>query len=463
MSGIYNTINIGLSGLIAHRQALNTSANNLANANTEGYRKQTAVLTSAPGYPTAGSVNSVLGGQWGSGVVAVGAQHSHESYIDLQARLTDSALGRWNYASSTLSQVESIIQPSTDSDIASQLDAFWSAWQDVSNQPEDLGSRYALQQQAVTLANAFQDSSQRLQSLRTSTDLSISSRIDEVNTYTKQIASLNQTIATAQAEGRFPNDELDQRDVLIDKLATLTGAMPFTAEDGNVTIYADGRPLVQGGKSYDLSYESTTNGIQITSSFDGGSVEISNGEIGGLIQARDVSIPSYLQQLDTLASAVVTQVNALHETGYGLDNSTGNDFFVAGGTASTIAVSQTILDDVQTIAAGASTDTPGDGSIALSISNLSTTSDLNGRTIGEYARALIGLVGDDVSNASAQVDSYTAAQQQIATQQESISGVSTDEEMAETLVIQRAYEACAKLIQIGDEMIQTVLTMVGNT
>jgi flagellar hook-associated protein 1 FlgK len=237
--------------------------------------------------------------------------------------------------------------------------------------------------------------------------------------------------------------------------------MPFTSEDGGLIVYLDGRPLVQGSSSFELSFAATDDGIEIRNSYDGELVTIANGEIGGLLNARDVAIPSYLDQLNTLASTLVTEVNSIHRAGFGLDNVTGRDFFAAGGEAGTIALDPAIDADVRAIAASAAVDTQGDGSVALQIANLRAAPTLAGRSLSDFAQALLGLVGSDVQSAEGALSAYQASREQIRLQEQSVSGVSTDEELANMLQSQRAYEACARVIQAGDEMLRTVIERLG--
>jgi flagellar hook-associated protein 1 FlgK len=461
MSGLYNTINIGLSGLLALRQALDVHAHNLANATTEGYRRQEAILRAVPGLPPPGNMNALLGGQWGAGVWAAWPRHSHESFLDLQARITDASLGRWSSVSTMLHQVETILQPAPGDDLGAQLDRFWNAWEAVAVQPEDLGIRYALRQQAVALTDAFRDAHSRLQSIRTTADTSLSTRIDEVNSITAEVAELNRVIAVALAESRAPNDDLDRRDLLLNRLAELTGAMPFTGEEGHLIVYLDGRPIIQGSSAHQLSFASTAGGVEIRNSYDDGLTSITNGEIGGLLEARDVSLPTYIDQLNTLASTLIAEVNALHQTGFGLDDNTGRDFFVPGGEAGTIALDPAILADVQAIAAAAGPGVPGDGSVALQIAGLRSASVISGRTLVGYAHALLGLIGSDARAADSTISAYRSAREQIRVQEQSVSGVSTDEELAYLMQCQRAYEAAAQVIQVGDEMLRTVIERLG--
>jgi flagellar hook-associated protein 1 FlgK len=99
--------------------------------------------------------------------------------------------------------------------------------------------------------------------------------------------------------------------------------------------------------------------------------------------------------------------------------------------------------------------------VALQIANLRATPTLAGRTLSDFAQALLGLVGSDVQSAERALSAYQASREQIRLQEQSVSGVSIDEELASILQSQRAYEACARVIQAGDEMLRTVIERLG--
>jgi flagellar hook-associated protein 1 FlgK len=457
MSGLFGIINIGLSALLAHRQALDVRSHNLANVDTPGYSRQDAVLGANPPLPPAGTAEAIVGGQFGSGVNIVGVRRARESFLDLQARICESALGKWSSAAGSLREVESVLSPMPGEDMSALLDEFWNAWESVANHPEDVSLRYVLLETATTVADTFRDYVERLQSMSLTIDTGVKTRVQEVNTLTTQIAEYNRQITVARAEQRFPNDLYDSRDLLLDRLAELTGAMPVNSEEGQLIVYLDGRPLIQGGSAHQLSV--TVTGI--VTSYDAAEVQITSGEISGLLEARNVAIPSYLNELDLIAGTLVTEVNALHQTGFDLDDVTGRDFFVAGTAAADIAVDPAIAADVRAIAAASAIASPGDGSVAVQIANLRSTPVIAGRTINEVAQSLLALVGNDIATCQNGIDAQQFALDQIRRQQQSISGVSIDEELTYLSLSQRAYEAAARIITTADEMLAVVIERMG--
>jgi len=457
MSGLFGIINIGLSALLAHRHSLEVRSHNLANVDTPGYSRQEALLGTNPALPPAGTAEALIGGQFGSGVDVVGVRRARESFLGLQARICGGSLGQWSSTASALREVESILAPSPGNDISSMLDQFWNSWETVANHPEDVGLRYVLLETATTLGDTFRDYVERLQSISLTIDTGIETRVQEVNGLTAQIAEYNRQITVALAEQRAPNDLYDSRDMLLDRLAELTGAMPVNSEQGQLIVYLDGRPVIQGGSAHQLSV--TAAGI--VTSYDDAEVQITSGEISGLLEARDVAIPGYLNELDLIAGTVVTEINALHQSGFGLDDVTGRDFFVAGTAAADIAVDPAITADVRAIASAAAIASPGDGSVALQIANLRSTPVLAGRTINEVAQTLLALVGNDISTCHHGIEAQQFALDQIHRQQQSISGVSIDEELTYLSLSQRAYQAAARIITTADEMLVVIIERMG--
>ncbi len=460
MPGLFGIVNIGLTALLSHRDALNIRSQNLANVDTPGYSRQEAILGTNPPLPPAGTAEAIVGGQYGTGVRVIGIYRAREATLGIQARICQGSLGRYQTIASSLRQVESVLAPGPGEDLSAALDTFWDAWESVANKPEDLGLRYVLQATASSLTDTFRGYVERLNSIRISLDQGIKTRVEEVNNLTKQIAEYNRQISVALAEGRAPNDLLDSRDVLLDRLSTLTGAMPTNSEAGDLIVYLDGRPLIQGASAWELAITNGAGGMEIRSSYDNTAVAVEKGEIGGLLYSRDTAIPGYLAELDSIAVSLVNQVNAAHQTGFGLDGVSGRDFFVAGSTAGDIALDPAVLASVNAIAAGA-TDAPGDGTVALTIAKLRTTPVMAGRTLNEVAQALIGMIGKEVYSAEDGISAQEFALEQIRQQQQSIAGVSIDEEMTYLMMTQRAYEAAARIVTAADEMVQIVLERLG--
>jgi flagellar hook-associated protein 1 FlgK len=450
-------INIALSSLLAQQRALDTVGHNVANVNTPGYHRQEVVLTPGQPYPPAGANALLMGGQWGSGVEAQMIRRAQNVYLDLQARTASQDAAQWEAASSALQQVEGIITQTSDSDLGALLDRFWNAWQDLSANPEELSARVNVRQAGLTLAEAMRNTVDQLRQTQSGIDTQLTTEVDKVNRLAAETASLNQQIAAARAEGRQPNDLLDRRDQALSDLADLVGISAFATDRGDVIATIGGRPLIQGGQSYAVEAATRPDGhLELRWAEDGAPVGLQGGEMFGMIGVRDTAIPDYLAQLDALAANLISAVNAVHQTGYGLDGSTGNDFYTGTGAAD-IDVSAEVQADARVVAAAAAADSPGDGSLALAIAQVREQALIGGLTLNDAFHSLATEVATATRTAADTLAAKELSLQQVTTQQQSLYGVSLDEEMTNMITYQHAYAAAARLMATLDEMLSTLI------
>ncbi|MBI4715532.1 MAG: hypothetical protein HY760_06320, partial [Nitrospirae bacterium] len=194
------------------------------------------------------------------------------------------------------------------------------------------------------------------------------------------------------------------------------------------------------------------------------SSRIQGGSLEGLIAMRDVQIPDTQDQLDQLASRFVTEINAQHQAGYGLDGTTGNSLFTPLAGVSNAASLMTVsLTDFTKVAAASTVEgLPGDNTNALALVELQNQLTMNGgsSTFHNYYNDIVQGIGSTLQQTERDYDAQEFTLQQMDAMRESTSGVSIDEEMANLMKFQRAFEASAKLITLADEMLQTVIEMV---
>jgi flagellar hook-associated protein 1 FlgK len=450
-------INIALSSLLAQQRALDVVGNNVANVNTPGYRRQEAVLRAGEPYPAPGASALLMGGQYGSGVEVEMIRRAQNAYLDLQARTAKQEAARWESAHACLQEVQTIITQTSDSDLGALLDRFWNAWQDLSANPEELAARVNVRQQGITLTEAIRTTVADLRQSQAGIDLQLKGKVDEVNRLAAEVASLNQQIAAAQADGKQPNDLLDRRDQALSQLSELIGITAYATDRGDIIANVGARPLVQGGESYAIEAATRADGhIELRWQEDGAAVALQSGEMLGMIGVRDESIPNYLAQLDALATNLISAVNALHQTGYGLDGSSGNDFFTGTGAAD-IDVSAAVQAEARVVVAAAAADSPGDGSLALQIAQMRDQGLVGGLTLNDAFRSLATEVAAAARSAADTLAAKQLSLEQVTQNQQSLYGVSLDEEMTNMIMYQHAYEAAARLMATLDEMLSTLI------
>jgi flagellar hook-associated protein 1 FlgK len=353
--------------------------------------------------------------------------------------------GEYEARQDGLSQVELALREPSDNGLNTLLQQYWSSWQDVSNAPENLATRQALVQSAAALTQGMKDLSSQLGTIASQTGQNVSMTIDDVNSTGRQIAVLNDAISRATLMGDAPNDLLDQRDVLIDKLSKLGNTQITAGALGSVDVTIGGASLVTGTSSASLVETDFTS--------------LTSGKLKGLVALRDVTLPSYRSTLDTVASALITKTNAQHALGYDLAGTAGGAFFT-GTDASTIGVSAAIAADPALVAASAN-GTPGNAGNALALAGLRNQAAIGSATIDTAYSQLVTRIGADSQEATRNVDNAKVVTDALEARRQSVSGVSLDEEMVSLVKFQRGYQASARAMTAMDTMLDTLISRTG--
>jgi flagellar hook-associated protein 1 FlgK len=465
MSIVYGILDKARTALLTQQEAINVTGHNIANVNTDGYSRQRLDMETGEPY-------SSQPGQMGTGVKAVEIQRIYDRFLGAQINVENQDLGNWEAQKGILEGVEMIFDESSGYGLNQAMSEFWNAWQDLANNPSDYVGRSSLLAKSETMATTFNNSYSNLTRIQREIDTSIIGTVDEINSITEQIADLNEKIAKVEIVGQNANDHRDTRDLLLKELSLIIDIDSFENSDGKVTVLAaDGRPLVENISSWNLSTQpdvdsdfqdigwtdSTGGTVVITSS-------ISGGKLNGWLEVRDVTIPDYLSKLNALAEGIITEVNGLHQGGFGMDGVDGRDFFTAVTLTSAldIAVHQDIVVDVNKIAVAGSDGGVGDNSNAIEIANLQNALKMDSDTVtfDDYYNSLVGDVGSEVRKARVNFNHKSLMVTHLVNYRESVSGVSLDEEMVNLIKFQQAYNAAAKLISIADELLDRVNNMV---
>src|SRR5438105_5038623 len=227
--GTFMGLQTALRGILAQQQALDTTGHNIANANTVGFTRQEALLAPTPAYSEPSTTRGAQAGQIGTGVEVTAYRRIRDEFIDTQLHAQTMREGYYGALSDGLTQVEQALNEPSDTGLSSLLQSFWSSWQDVANSPENPSTRQALVQNAASLTDGLQQLSGQLSTIQSQTATNASSTLDEINADAATVAQLNDEIKRAKVVGDTPNDLLDQRDVLVDKLAQLVNVTRVAA------------------------------------------------------------------------------------------------------------------------------------------------------------------------------------------------------------------------------------------
>ncbi len=455
MAGLFGILQSGKRSLIAQQFAQTVVGNNIANVNTKGYSRQSARLIPAP------SVNTAYG-RIGMGVNIDGVKRSRSAFLDKIYRDANSELTKWQAQQFFLEQVDSLFTDIDESGIGSQMDRFFNAWYDLSNDPESSQARIAVKESGKSMARTFNRVARGLSDQRKNMNGQVQALVDRVNDILGKIAELNAKIPRSNSNLTQENELKDQQDLLIDELTDILEVEVVYTEKAGVNIYIDSLNIVSGATAQTLETETDSDGdipIVNIAGVNGVSVDIQGGELGGLLELRDEIIVGYQDKLNTLARTMVEQINLYHKAGYSLDGETGFEFFDRTKiTAETMALSSDILDDVGNIAAAAM-DAKGDNSQALLIAGLKDAPLIDDISFRDYYNSIIQSVGEDTRMTTVSAQNFEIIKTQAELQKEGISGVSLDEEMIDMIRYQRAYGAAARLISTVDSMIETLLSL----
>lgn len=446
----FGSLNIAVTGMNAQRRILDITAHNVANATTAGYHRQRVELRSLGGRAGAGISSGDQTRTYG--VDVIGVTRAVDELLAARATREQSSLSAANLTNSTMATIEGIFPEPTDLGLAAQLDDYWGSWTDLANNPGDLSARTQLLENAQTLVDSLHRSSTNLDGVRTTAVTKLQALSVEVNDLSRQVAQLNKTIS---ANPDSP-DLLDQRDLLTNQLAKLTGSTSRPAANGTVDVSINGRTIVNGATVHNI--DGTTGTLVFVE--DGQPVSSPTGEAASLTATISDVVPRYQALLDGIASSLVTSVNTLHTAGYDQAGTTGRNFFdPAGLNAANISLSTDVLGQPANIAAGAPVfpgpTAPGalDGEQARLMAALADSA--NGADT-KYQSMITGLsVETRAATQHANIQGQVA--EAAINEADSVGSVSIDEEMADLTAAQRAFEASARVFTAIDQMLEVLM------
>lgn len=460
MGTLSSALNIAVGAMLADQAALDTTSNNIANANTPGYSRQTVDFEETPPVEYGGQL-------FGTGVEIGQITSQRNSVLQMSLDQATQQQSKYDSYLTSMQQVQTLFNETSGTGLQSSITAFFSSLQQLSTDPSNTSLRQAVLSAAQNMAQDFNSTSSNLTSLQQNVDQSVPQAVSQINSLTSQIAQLNSEVSAAESTGQNAGSLVDQRNQLISQVSGIIDVSQVDAGNGNVTLTTtSGAALVVGDKSFRLTSQANpTTGFQdvysmgkdITSTINGGS-------LGGTLQVRDSTIPSILSSLDSLASSLENSFNSVNKAGADLNGNPGGNFFVAppAGGAGAAATMSVALTDPSQIAASLD-GSAGDNANVNAMLALQNQGIVNGQTpINAYSN-LVFQVGNDVASAQSEEQGVTAAAQQLQNQIGSISGVSINEEAANLVQYQQAYQAAAQVASVISSLTSTAINMVSTT
>ncbi|MEO5971226.1 MAG: flagellar hook-associated protein FlgK [Bdellovibrionia bacterium] len=470
--GIANIFNTGYSGLTASRAGMATSGHNISNAGTEGFSRQRIVTEALVPDNSGKSANAV-----GRGVRVARVERLNDEYLEKQIRNGQREMSHHEEKEMGLRQVEDIFNEMNGDDINHQVTKFFNDFRQLSNEPESRAVREALRESTHAMSSNFRSIRKQLEEVRTHFDSRVESYVGEANLLAGQVAELNKRIRLSDLAGGTPNDLMDKRDMALKKLASLMDIATQKDNHGNISVDIRGagslltedivRPLSiertpaddQGKSDGSLSIRAEGN---VTASI---THQIRGGKLGALIEVRDKTITGLVDRLDEMAFTLINSVNDIHSQGVTTDGNSGINFFKPvenkEKAAEYLALSDDVLADVNNIVTADLADAPGDNRVALAISKLQNEKMMGDghSTMEEWYNSIVSDVGVASSKNKFAMNQQKDIMTQLEKMRDQISGVSVDEETANLMQFQHAFEASAKVVQVADEMLKTILSI----
>ena len=427
------------------------------------------------------NVAGVPGSVTGAGVNVSSVISQRDAFLDSQARVEMQVLGRWEAMERAFVGIEGIFNEPTGAGsseagtifnepsglgLSGSLSRFWNAWQDLANVPESGAARASVRQEADFLVTTMKQIYTRVADSRTGLDEDIVRQVHEINGILDSLATINGEIPRTNLDGTVGGDLVDERNRLLEDLSSRVDISVLEKDNGQVNVLLSGHNLVQHNQAVHLAVRTVTQNDFPTSvisfSDDGSLTPVREGQLSGLMEVRDKTIPDILARLDAVAGAMVTEVNRLHRTGTGALGSTAVDFFDNSKlSASNIAVDDKILADLNNIAASADGNS-GDNGIALAIAGMRNADHLDGLqgdTVEGFFFTLLGEVGSRSKEAQTMAENHRLFSSQIDNRRQSVQGVSLNDEASNLVLYQRAYQAAARTVSIIDEIMEVTINL----
>ena len=507
MRSTFFGIEIGRTGISVSQKGLDVTGHNIANVDTAGYSRQRLITTAYdPSVYSMKFRNIELGAVGGGARVKI-LDQIRSVFLDRQFRTEQSLQSYWDTRTTGLGYVESLFEGEDVATLSQNIRDMFSAFNTLTPEGNDSQQRIIVRSAAELLCDSFGQVYERLEEQQQSQNFAVETVIKGINSYADNIAQLNKSIYYYELEGQPANDLRDKRNLLLDELSSFVNISYYETDDNKMVVEINGEELVNymtvnrlGTDSFTdpLTGNQYSNVCWVDATGTPTSAALTADELGGQIGAhldlRDnmspetPGIPYFIDKLNTMAQAIASSVNAVHNTGWthpanGTGSATGINFFdVPGGdysqiTAKNMSLSADIIASEFNIAASTveiilSVVTPGtlqqgnqeNARSLYSIFNLTNITLPDGTPIGglnSYMDGVVLEVATTLSKSKSYLSNHNIQLLSVTNQRTSVSGVSLDEEMTNLIRYQHAYSGSSRVITAMDEALDTLINRTG--
>lgn len=458
---------IGRTALQTFRKGLDIAGYNVANANTPGFSRRRVDLEQM--VAVSGSGRSI-----GMGVEVSSVRRVRDPFLDFAVRREMSRMGRDDARAEILGALEPMLGEVDSATLRNSLSDFFDTLESLSVQPDDMAVRENVVASARNVAGTIRRMDRYFVENQQQADQRLGAAVEEANALLDQIGSLNQKVASVESDGEEASSLRDERDKLVDQLGQLVQVRSVESEDGQISLYLEstGDTLLSRTTSHGLGVTYDADGYRhVTVSRSGETIDLTEklraGKIGGYLKAREDDLAGYREQLDTLASNLITEFNAVHQAGFDLNGDAGQALFEPDppgpNPAAAIRVNAAIENDAALIAAASAPGEAGNNGNALGLLDLrdKNLAGLSNVSLTDYSADLIAAVGSDHSSVTASQEASRTIVESLEDKRQSVSGVSLDEEAANLAKWQQSFDAAARYLRTVNRLTETALSIGG--
>lgn len=326
---LFGTLNTALLGVYTHKLAMNVVGHNIANANTDGYSRQRPVIEPTPPIPLTTLTQPSIPLMLGTGSQVKNIERVRDMFLDLQFRQVSGRYSYWNSVFSNLHFFEQLLAEPGNSGIRNLYDAFALSFEEVMTDPLNVAAKRQIVSRAEELVNGIKDLYGRLEQLREDINKEILLLADKINQLVSRLRQINEQVRIAIALKTTPNDLLDERDRILDELASYGNISYRETEDGQTILMFGDQIVLSGSVQNPVRALERPYGKGFYELFVGlTKVNLLDGKVKALIDLRDSIIVKYMLYLDEFALNLTDKLNLIHRSGFDAAGKTTNlNFF----------------------------------------------------------------------------------------------------------------------------------------
>ena len=441
------------NALRVFQQALDVTENNVSNASTPGYAKQSLSIEARPFDISSGLPGGVAPGPMIS---------SRDPFAEQDVRQQQTLLGTAQQKVSDLTPLESTFDLSGASGVLGAINGLFRSFSALSINPNDGTSRQAVLDQANQLSTAFKQSANTLAGAGVAADQQTAATVTQINQLVAQIAQIN-----SQSRGSLSGSTDAGKDAALnsalEQLSQFAGVTALQQPDGTVSVYLAGQtPVVIGADVFPIAADFTNPASTVIRDHQGNDITktLAEGQLGATLAVKNTSLPGYESDLNTLAKSVADQVNTTLAGGVDINGAAPVvnlfSYNAITGAAGSLAVTAITTNQIAAAAAAA----PGGNGNALALAGIGTAQTINGNTFAGFYGSFGGRFGNELAQAR---DTQTVQESRLTQAQnirKQISGVSLDQEASNLIDFQRSYQAAAKIFTVLDDLTNTVIGLI---